>query len=421
MAADTPPSSRPEIFNNIRNASSNLATAISNQISAGVNRTANLMHQMSDVLALTLNTTKRLSLIDQTQVLGGKLSNVSAQFLNVTSNAVAAILNTNLNAISAMVTAKTNIANAILQTSSRFVNRIGQLLSRTLVSSTLPPIIPNSISAATKRLLNTSINLVNVTDQSLANVINATSVILAKSVNDNNQFVTKLLNSTAHLINSTTGSLEHLLNTTNHLIAGVIQSKINASNAILNETSNLLNASSLAISSFLNATTLLIRNAPNDRHTADGPVASLSALQTAQNALSTVFNRTSDLLHGVVAAENNIKARLVNTTDALLNASIQIQATLINATRDLSNNATNSIVQFVKSRLTPAAAAASNEIKPAPNPVPNPIAILNDSPINTPAINNNVVGNASNGAENANSLTKTAINDEPNRNTTKGD
>lgn len=411
MAVDTPATQGPQIFNNIRSASSNLAAAISNQVSAGVNRTANLVNQMSDALALALNTTKKFSLIDQTQVLGGKLSNASAQFLNATSNTVAAILSVKLNAINAMVTAKSNIANAILQISSRFISKTGQLLSKIVASSSLPPIIPKSISAATDRLLQSSINLVNSTDHSLANVINATSAILSKSVDDHNHFVTRVLNSTAHLINSTTDSLGNLLNTTNHLIIGVIQRNVNASNAILNETSNLLNASSLAISSFLNATTLIINNAPNDRLTRDGPSASVSALETAQNALSTVFNRTSDLLHGVLAAEQNIQTRLINATEALLNASFQIKATLVNATRDLTNNATNSIVHFVQSRLTP----IPNDEKNTPSPN-IPSVTLNDGPII-----DNVVENPSSVAENANLSEKVSANDEETPNAPKED
>lgn len=385
----------PQIFNNIRNASSNLAAAISNQITAGVNRTANLMHQMSDALSLALNTTKRFSLIDQTQVLGGKLSNASAQFLNATSHTVAAILNVKLNAINAMVTAKSNLANTIVQISQRFVTKTGKLLSRIVHAASLPPIIPKSVSAVTDRLLRSSINLVNATDVQLANLINATSSLLSHTVDEHNHVSTELLNSTARLINSTTESLENLLNATNHLIDGVIQSRVSASNAILNETSNLLNASTHAISSFLNATTLIISNAPNDQLTRDGSVASLSALETAQNALSTVFNRTSELVHGVLAAEKNIESRLVNATDALFNASYQIKATLVNATRDLTNNAANSIVQFVESQLSPRP-IAEQPSSPAPS-VP-----LNDSPINdTPVtVTENVAESTSNSAEN---------------------
>lgn len=417
LAADTPASNGPQMFNNIRNASSNLASAISNQIASGMNRTANLVNQMTDVLAITLNTTKQLSLIDQTQVLGGRLSNASAQFLNATSHTVAAILNANLNAINAMVSAKTNIGNAILQISSRFLTRTGQLLSNIMASSSLPPVIPKSISAVTDRLLKTSINLVNSTDNSLANVINATSQILAKSLDDHNQVVTKVLNSTARLVNSTTESLGNLLNTTNHLIAGVIQSRVNASNAILNETSNLLNASSQAISSFLNATTLIINNAPNDRNTRDGPVASLSALDTARNGLSAVFNRTSDLLHGVLAAERNIQVRLVNATDALLQAALQIKSTLINATRDLSNNATNSVVSFVESAITstaneaiaPSANSNSNANVPLSDEIPIDAAPVIDNPA---IVDANVVQSTPSNADNANLLNKETATDD---------
>lgn len=415
MAADTPPPTQapPQVFNNIRNASSNLAAAISNQITAGVNRTTNLMHQMTDALALALNTTKRFSLIDQTQVLGGKLSNASAQFLNATSHTVAAILNVKLNAINAMVTAKSNIANTIVQISQRFVSSTGKLLSRLVHAASLPPIIPRSVSAVTDRLLKSSINLVNATDVELANLINATSAILSHTVDEHNNFATQLLNSTARLINSTTESLENLLNTTNNLIDGVIQSRVNASNGILNETSNLLNASSHAISSFLNATTLIINNAPNDLLTRDGSGASLSALDTAQNALSTVFNRTSDLIQGVLAAEKNIESRLVNATDALFKASFQLKATLVNATRDLTNSAANSIVHFVETQLTPRPNA---EQPPSPNPIPSPASSPSPSPspassvplneipiIDTPqpAVNDNVAENPSNNAENA--------------------
>lgn len=400
MAADTSPPTQgqPQIFSNIRNASSNLAAAISNQITAGVNRTANLMHQMTDALSLALNTTKRFSLIDQTQVLGGKLSNASAQFLNATSHTVAAILNVKLNAINAMVTAKSNIANAIVQISQRFVNSTGKLLSRIVHAASLPPIIPKSVSAVTDRLLRSSINLVNATDVELANLINATSAILSHTVDEHNHFATQLLNSTARLINSTTESLENLLNSTNHLIDGVIQSRVNASSAILNETSNLLNASSRAISSFLNATTLIINNAPNDQLTRDGSDASLSALETAQSALSTVFNRTSDLIQGVLAAEKNIESRLVSATDALFNASFQIKSTLVNATRNLTNNAAHSIVHFVESQLSP----RPNADEPAISS-PAPSVPLNDNPIiDAPAVvNDNVAESTSNSAENA--------------------
>ena len=317
-----------------------------------------------------------------------------------------------------MVTAKSNIANAILQISSRFVTRTGQLLSKIVRSSSLPPVIPRSISAATDRLLRTSISLVNSTDHSLANVINATSGILARAVDDQSQFVTRMLNSTARLVNSTTDSLESLLNTTNHLVAGVIQSRVNASNAILNDTSNLLSASSQAISSFLNATTLIINNSPNDPLTRDdGPSTSLSALETAQNALSTVFHKTSDLLRGVLTAEHNIKLRLVNATEALLNASFQIKATLVNATRDLTNNATNSIVHLVQSSLQP-------PLPPSPPqneqnaPIADSTDILSDSPIiDTPTIvDDSIFENPSSAVENTNLLEKDSVSGEENFN-----
>lgn len=386
MAVDTPPpppppqTHEPQILDNIRNASSNLATAISNQLSAGVNRTANLVNHMSDVLALALNTTKQLSFIDQTQRLGGRLSNASAQFLNTTSNTVATILKTKLNAINAMVSGTNNIANTILQNASRFVTNTGQLLSRIIGTSSLPHVIPKSISSVTDRLLKSSIHLVNLTDHSLANVINATAKILEKSVNDNNDFVTAILNRTAHLINSTTDSLEHLLNTTNHLIAGVIQSRVNASNTLLNGTSNLLNASAQTINSLLNATTVIINNSQNAHLTRDASSASLSALESAENSLSKIFNRTSGLLHGVLVAEENIEFNLINATEELSHANFQIRDTLLNATRDYSNNASHSIVNFVESQLSPALNSNVSE-STKPTMTSNESSIVNNSNI----------------------------------------
>lgn len=405
MAADAPPQIRePQILNNIRNASSHLAAAISNQLSTGANRTAILLNHMSDVLALALNTTKQLSLIDRTQVLGGKLSNASAQFLNATSHTVASILKTKLNAINAMVSSRNGIANAILQNASRFVTQTGQILSKIIGSSTLPAVIPKSISGITDRLLMSSINLVNSTDRSLANVINATAEIITKSFNNNNEFVTKILHTTAHLINSTTDSLEHLLNTTNHLISGVIESRVIASNALLNDTSNLLSASSEAINSFLNATALIISSSPHAHLTRDGSSASsISALESAESVLSKIFDRISDLLHGVLNAEKNIEFHLINATEELLNTNFQIKATLINATRDsINNNATNSIVNFVGSKLSS---------------IPNEKINLSAEPI-TPAIviNENDVEHPSNVAGKPNILEKIPVNDEQTRN-----
>lgn len=340
---------------------------------------------MSDVLSLALNTTKQLSIIDQTHVLGGRISNASAQFLNVTSHAVASILKTHLNAIHAMVVTTNGIANGILQNASRFVARTGQILSRIIGSSIIPAVVPHSISTVTEGLRKSSVNLVHLTDRSLANVINATAAILTNSISDNNEFVTKILNTTAHLVHSTTDSLEHLLNTTNHLIAAVIESRVNASATLLNDTSNLLKASSQAINSFLNATTLVISNSPHDRLTRDGSSASVTALQSAETTLSKIFNRISDLLHGVLNAEKDIKFRLINATDELLNANFHIKATLSNAIADFSSNATNSAVNFVST----------------PNAAPNNPAIITA----------NNVENSSGVAEKANSLEKAPATD----------
>lgn len=306
---------------------------------------------MSDVLTVAWNTTNKLSSIDRKHFFGGKLANASTIFLNMTSNAVASILNTKFIGLNSMITKKTKIATTILHISSDFVNKTSDLLSKMLMLSP-PSLSPAQDSIETNRLLSTTINLASVTGQSLGHVINATSELLTKSVDDQTSFVTKLLNSTAHLMDMTTDSLGNLLDTTNSLVLGIVQSKANVSSNILNETANLLNASSSSVSSILNLTTLLINNAATKRLTRDGNNFTLAALNVANDALKLVFNKTSDLLHGVAAAEKDITLRLINGTGIFLSTAFQIKATIVNATLDMANYIADSSGNLVASKLS---------------------------------------------------------------------
>lgn len=332
-------------------ASTNLATSASNQISNGVNKTAQLVNSMSDVLMMALNTTNNLKVMDRTHVLGGRLSNVSSVFLNQTTNAVTFFIHARLNALNNMISSKTGIAAKILHLSQDFINKTSQWLSKLLTVRSTPRVVPLRLSRAAEKLHNASINLVNSTGESLANVINSASVLLSKSLADNTQFTTNLLNSTAELLNSTTGSLESLLNKTNHLIANVVESRANTSIEILNQTDHLLNASTRAINSFLNATTLMIDNATKPNATVTEHRAAVTTLQKARNALDQIFSKTSSLIQGVILAEKNILLRLVNATGNFLNATVQIKSTIVNGTLDRSKNITDSVSKFVASNL----------------------------------------------------------------------
>lgn len=360
-------------------ASKNLAKAASNQISNGVNRTTHLVNAMSDALTLALNTTDKLSTIDRNHFLGGKLANASTIFLNATSTVVASILNTKLNALNAVIATKTNIATGMLHISSNFVNKTGRLLSK-LSKSSSPLFAPGRRSKAAEKLLNASINLVNVTGQSLANVINATSVLLTKSVDDHTRFVAHLLNSTAHLLNSTTNSIGDLLNTTNYLILGVVTRQVNTSSRILNQTADLLTASSKSVSSFLNATTLVIQNAANSGLSGNGHNFTLSAVTIAHKALRTIFKTTASLLQRVISTKKNISLYLITATGAFLNASVQIQTALLNAGLGLGQNITKSTAHLIASKLNSTANKIVNHFNNPPLLASTPI---NDEVIGT--------------------------------------
>lgn len=305
---------------------------------------------MSDVLTLALNTTNKLSNIDRKHFLGGKLANASSIFLNTTSTLVANILNTKFNRLNGLIATKTNIATKMLHISTNFINKTGNLLIK-LKDTARPLFVPGQKSKITQKILSKSINLVNVTGQSLANVINATSVLLTKSVDDHTQFVTSLLNSTANILNATTNSLGNLLNTTNHLIVDVIHSKVNTSALVLNQTANLLSASSKTVSSFLNATTLLINNAASGKLTVGGHNFTIGGLNIAHNALKTVFRSTAKLLQGVISAKKDISTRLITATGAFLDASIQIKSSIFNKTIDAKKHFTNTTTHLIASKL----------------------------------------------------------------------
>lgn len=379
MPTDTPTARKLHIFDGIKVASTNLAKAASNQISNGVNRTTHLVNAMSDALTLALNTTNKLSTIDRNHFLGGRLANASAIFLNATSSVVANILNTKFNALNAIIATKTNIATGMLHISSNFVNKTGRLLSK-LVKSSSPLFAPGSRSNVAEKLLNTSINLVNVTGQSMANVINATSILLTKSAGDQTRFVAHLLNSTAHLLNSTTNSIGNLLNTTNHLIVDVVSRRVNTSSRILNQTADLLTASSKSVSSFLNATTLVIKNAANNGLSGNGNNFTLSAVSVAHNALKTIFKTTSSLLRRVISSKKDISLYLINATGAFLNASVQIQTSLLNAGLGIGHNITNSTTHFIASKLSSTANKIVNHFNSPP---------LGNGPINDEIVTSN--------------------------------
>lgn len=317
-----------------------MATAATNQISSGVNRTAHLVNTMSDALMQALNTTNKLSSIDRKFVLGGRLANISAAFLNTTSNAVSMILRTKFIAVNTVIIRRTHITSSMLRISSNFINRTNHQIAKLLK---LPFVIHSSVpsSGIARKLLNTTINLVNSTSQSLANVINASSVFLTKSHDDQSNFATQLLNSTAHLISATTESLENLLNKTNHLIADIVQSKANASIAVLDGTINVLDASCSSVSSFLNLTTLLLSNAATEKLTGNGHNITITALNLAHEAIKIVLHKTSNLVQGVIITETDVLLRLINTTRAYLDATIKIKAALLNATVDAINMITN--------------------------------------------------------------------------------
>lgn len=213
------------------------------------------------------------------------------------------------------------------------MNKTSQLLTK-LTHTSSRPFLPDRKWNTAQNILNKSINLANVTGQSLANVINATSVLLIKSVDDHTHFVTELLSSTVNILNATTNSLGSLLNTTNHLISDVIHSKSNTSAVLLNQTANLLSASSKTVHSLLNATTLLISNAASNKLNVGGHNFTLGGLNATHNALKSVFRSTDTLLKDVILVKKNISARLITTTKAFLNASIQLKASLFSKTLD---------------------------------------------------------------------------------------
>ncbi|XP_055304012.1 uncharacterized protein LOC129569303 [Sitodiplosis mosellana] len=347
---NTPTPRKLHIFDNIKAASSNLASAASNQISNGVNRTTNLVNTMSDVLTLALNTTNKLSTIDRKYFLGGKLANASSIFLNTTSTVVVNILNAKFSRLNRLIAIKTNITNKMLHISMNFVNKTGQLLTR-LTATSRPRSLPSRKWNITQKILNKSINLANVTGQSLANVINATSVLLTKSIDDQTHFVTELLNSTANILNETTNSLGSLLNTTNHLIVDVADSKVDTSALVLYQTANLLSASSKTVRLFLNTTTLLINNAASNKLTESGHNFTLGGLNVTHNALKAVFRSTASLLQDVISAKKDISARLIIATGAFLDASIQIKTKLFNKSLDATKRLTNSTIIHIASKL----------------------------------------------------------------------
>lgn len=305
---------------------------------------------MSDALTLALNTTNKLSNIDRKHFLGGKLANASSIFLNTTSTVVANILNAKFNRLNRLIATKTNITNKMLHISRNFVNKTGHLLTK-LTESSRPLFVPGRKWNIAQKILNKSINLANVTGQSLARVINATSLLLTKSVDDHTHFVTELLNSTANLLNSTTNSLGTLLNTTNHLIVDVIHAKVDTSASILNQTANLLSASSKAVSSFLNATTLLITNAASNKLTGGGHNFTLGGLNVAHKTLKAVFRSTAKLLQGVISAKKGISTHLITATGAFLDASIQIKTSIFNKTIDITKRVTNTTTYLIASKL----------------------------------------------------------------------
>lgn len=321
---------------------------------------------MSDVLTLALNTTNKLSNIDRKHFLGGKLANASSIFLNTTSTVVANVLNIKFNRLNVLIATKTNIATKMLHISTNFVNKTGHLLTK-LAESSRPLFLPGRKGNIAEKILSKSVNLVNVTGQSLANVINATSVLLTKSVDDHTHFVTELLNSTANILNATTNSLGSLLNTTNHLIVNVIHSKINTSALVLNQTANLLNASSKMVGSLLNATTLLIRNAATNKLTVGGHNFTLGGLNVTHDALNAVFRSTAKLLQGVIMSKKNISTRLITATGAFLDASIQIKSSLFNKAIDITKHVKNSTTHLIASKLHATADKLTSHLGGSPN------------------------------------------------------
>lgn len=308
---------------------------------------------MSDILTLALNTTNKLSTIDRAHFLGGKLVNASSVFLNTTSNIVASILNRKFNRLQQLIAIKTHIANRMIYISTNFMNKTGNLLGKLLkTTSSSTYLLPDHKSNLTENILDKSINLVNVTGQSLVNVMDATSVLFAKSTHDDHtQFVAELLNSTTNILNATTNSLGVLLNITNQLIVDV-QPTDGTNTMVLNQTANLLSASCKTIATFLNATMLLISNsASNELSIGIGHRFTIGAINVTKSALKDVFQSTITLLEGVIASKKDISTRLITTTAKFLDASIQIKASLFNATIDKAKYITNSTAHFIASKL----------------------------------------------------------------------
>lgn len=329
---------------------------------------------MSNTLWETLRTRDKLQLLDQTEKLGGKLSSASANFLDATSAVLSErfsdVFNSTYETLNTLFSTKANIANQFMDVTTNFVSRTGNLVSSWMdIESSMPSI--QSDDQKTKRsiiatnLFNQSIGLVNSTNESLAKVINATSVLVKSSMENRTYFVDALINSTARILGATTDSLGKLLDSTNHLIEDLVSANQKTAISAYNATTKLLNATSETVTSFLKATTLLISDATNSAMLDDGDDGdvgddgedepTIRALHATKHALSKIFNSTTTLMQGVINKHKHVLHHMVDTTGNFLEASIDVKSNIFTKTINFSKKVKKGTVHLVANKLQSAA------------------------------------------------------------------
>lgn len=351
-----------DVFADLEDSVSNFVNVTSNRIESAVNRTANILETMSNTLWETLRTRDKLQLLDQTEKLGGKLSNASTNFLEATSATFVGIFNSTYETLNSMFATQRNISNQFTDVTTNFVSQTGNLVSSWLdIQSSMPSTQSDDQKMERNfiatNLLVQSIGLVNRTNESLAKVINATSFLMLDTSMENKAFfVGALINSTARILNVTTASLGILLDSTNHLIEDVVNANQETVFSAYNATTKLLNAVSETVTSFLKATTLLIGDAANSTMLGnDADESTIRAMHATKNIIQKIFNSTTTLMRGIIDKQKHAVNHVVDTTENFLEASFDIKSNIFDRTIIFSENVKNATVNLVANKLQSAA------------------------------------------------------------------